>query len=136
MLANAPQKAVFSLAKISATLHGSRALARVPAAGTRQEPQQGSPALDNVREVFTKSTSVLQTAGEKKMTRLSTTAEFGFRPAKLIPSATSEGSVSLGASQRGDRLRGTQTADNPEVRRCGNILFLCQETLDFIKGGS
>lgn len=59
----------------------------------------------------------------KKITWLSTTAEFGFRPAKLIPSATSEGSVSLGASQRGERLRGNQTADNPEEKRCGDTLY-------------
>lgn len=72
----------------------------------------------------------------KKITWLSTTAEFGFRPAKLIPPATSEVNISLGAPQRGERLRGNQTADNPEVSRCGDILFLCWETFDFIKGGS
>lgn len=58
------------------------------------------------------------------MTWPSTTAESGFRAAKLIPPATSEGSVSL--EHRGEeRLQGNETAGNLEVRRCGDILFLC-----------
>jgi len=57
------------------------------------------------------------------MTWLRPTAEFGFRPAKHIPSATPEGSVSSGALRLGERLQGNQTVANPEVSRCGDIFY-------------